>query len=280
MTDITFVRTRHQYDSYRDYFELVRLSNFPTIYVDELDVSQEGVYIVCPMNGEWRPHIDNQRDRPRNAHLILWNLERPSAGKGDSIGNYAKANRDLLAHRYIDEIWVSDAQLADETMFNFIVLGSDEGLGQPGDDKRYNLTHMSYTGVPRRPNIYKNFAPDEIGPNAWPPERDEILKASRFALNVHQDNHPFQEPLRFALFAAYGLPIVSESIYNPAPWVHDETIIITDYDGLVGKLRQMIDEDYSRWRELGLRAREMMCKEYQFGKVVRETVAQRVGGWR
>ena len=60
MTEIRFVRTRHFYESYQDFFRLVELSDFETIYVDELDISKEGVYIVCPMNGEWRPHIDNQ----------------------------------------------------------------------------------------------------------------------------------------------------------------------------------------------------------------------------
>ena len=111
---------------------------------------------------------------------------------------------------------------------------------------------MSYeTG--RRQSIYKHLS--NIGPNAWPPERDEILKKSRFALNVHQDHHPFQEPLRFALFAAYGLPILSENCHNAWPWIPDDTIITTTYDGLVGKFNQMLGNDYERWRQMGLSQR-------------------------
>lgn len=275
MTEITFVRTRHQYDSYMDFWKLVELSNFPTIYVDELDVSRPGVYIVCPMNGEWRPHIDNQKDKIRNAHLILWNLERPSGSAG-SVGKYGQTNRDMIYKRQLDEVWVSDRRLAEETSLRFVVLGSDFDLGTPGDEKKYSFCHMSYE-VPRRTGIYKHF--NNIGPNAWPPERDEILKASKFAVNVHQDIHPFQEPLRFALFAAYGLPIISETIFDSYPW-SDEYMAFADYDGLPGKIRQALDNDYKQWQELAERARHRMCGEFQFGKVVRQAVEERVGEWR
>jgi hypothetical protein len=292
---IIFVKTRHIYESYLDFWHLVELSEFPTIYVNELDISQEGVYIVCPMNGEWRPHINNQhRDgKPVNAHLILWNLERPSGSAG-SVGQYAKQCRYLQDGlwpngekidedygesygRFIDEVWVSDARLADETITRFVILGSDYGLGEPGRDKEYDLSHMSYeTG--RRQSIYKHL--DNKGANCWPPERDEVLKKSRFALNVHQDHNPFQEPLRFALFAAYGLPILSENCFNAYPWTHDETMIFATYDGLVSKFNQMLEDNYGKWRDMGERARKMMCEQYQFGDMVRQAVRESVGVWR
>lgn len=276
-TTITFVRTRHVYESYRDFWRLVELSSFPTIYVDELDVSKPGVYIVCPMNGEWRPHIDNQDNKPRNAHLVLWNLERPSGSSG-SVGNYAEANRDLIYKRHIDEVWVSDRRLADETQMRFVILGSDEGLGEPGQEKQYDFCHMSYE-VPRRSNIYKYFNAGLIGPNCWPPERDSVLKGSRFAVNIHQDIHPFQEPLRFALFAACGLPIISETIYDSYPW-SDEFMVFANYDGIVGKIRQVLGDEYGRWRDMGLLARNRMCREFQFGRMVREAVKESVDRWR
>jgi hypothetical protein len=275
---ITFVKTRHHYDSYIDLFRLVELAGFPVIYVDELDVSREGVFITSPMNGEWRPHIDNQEGKPRNAHLILWNLERPSGSSG-SVGNYGKSNRELIYKRYIDEVWVSDARLADETGAHFVVLGSHVGLGDPGTEKVYDLVHMSYeTG--RRQTIYKHFNKERIGPNCWPPERDDVLRKSRFALNVHQDHHPFQEPLRFALFAAWGLPILSETVFDGRPWASEQTIIWNGYDGIVGKLNQMLENDYERWRQMGQRARKMMTEEYEFGKMVRQAVDDRVNKWR
>lgn len=275
---IVFVRTRHVYDSYRDMVRLAELSTFPMIYVDQLDVSQHGVFILLTMNGEYRPHVDNQAHRPRNAHIILWNIERPSGSAG-SVGQYGEANRELIYSRYVDEVWVSDRRLAEETTLRFVPLGSDEGLGQPGDgQKRYQFCHMSYE-VPRRQTIYKFFDKQAIGPNSWPPERDKVLQQSRFALNVHQDQHPFQEPLRFALFAAYALPIVSETIFDAYPW-SDEFMIFSGYDNLILKLREVLGDDYRKYREMGLRARERMCREFQFGKIVKQAVSESYGRWR
>lgn len=274
--DITFVRTRHFYESYRDMFRLIELSEFPIIYTDEVDVSQHGVFIVTPMNGEWRSIIDNQNDKPRNAHLILWNLERPSGSAG-SVGQYGEANRDLIYKRHIDEVWVSDKRLAEETQLRFVTLGSDYGLGEPSTNKKFDFVHMSYvTG--RRSGIYEHFT--NIAPNCWPPERHEVLKSSRFAVNIHQDIHPFQEPLRFALFAAYGLPIITEVIYDSFPW-GDEFMIYSGYDGMVGKIRQCLeDDDYEKFEAMGMRARDRMCNEFRFKDMVEKAVKESVYSWR
>ncbi len=154
MAEITFVKTRHVYDSYTDFWRLVELSGFPTIYADELDISKDGVYITAPMNRDWRLHIRNEQreGKPINAHLVSWNIERPSGSAG-SVLEYAKQNRylqyglwengKLLSDdnppeqsqgRFVDEVWVSDRRLADETEHatRFVILGSDEGLGEPG----------------------------------------------------------------------------------------------------------------------------------------------------
>lgn len=283
MTNITFCRTRYVYDSYRDFFTLVELSGFDIVYVDQVDVSKSNVYIVAPCNGEWRPHIDNQREKlaeqgiPQLAHLILWNLERPSGSAG-SVGKYAQSNLDLIAKRHVDEVWTSDRRLALETSSRFVPLGSDYGLGEPSKKKNYKFCHLSYK-TDRRASIYNHFNNKDIGPNCWPPERDEVLKKSKFALNVHQDQHPFQEPLRFALFAAYGLPILSEDVYDAYPWA-EEFMVFAGYSGLVGKLNQMLSDDYARWWEMGQLARKRMCEEFQFGKMVRQAVKETVGVWR
>lgn len=303
MSQITFCMPGWKYESYADFWSLVRLAGFPIIPVSELDISREGVYITAPMNRDWRLHIneEHKKGKPVNAHLILWNIERPSGSAG-SVMEYAKQNRYLLYGlwengellskdkqpiqsygRFIDEIWVADRRLADETnnATRFVVLGSHEGLGSVGDNKRYDFCHMSYDEPPRRKAIYehKQFSRYQIGPNCWPPERDEVLRQSRFALNVHQDQHPFQEPLRFALFAAYGLPILSEMIYDAYPW-SDETMVFAGYDGLVGKLQQMLGNDYGRWHDMGLRAREMMCFQFEFGKIIRQAVSESIERWR
>lgn len=298
MTDITFVRTNHFYESYQDFWRLVELSGFPTIYVNELDISKPGIYITSPMNEDWREHVNEEHKKGKlnNAHLILWNIERPSGSSG-SVGEYGRQQRYLMGGlwstgektkkrdngeivtsygKFIDEVWVADRRLADDQALRFVVLGSDEGLGQPGDEKTYDFCHMSYM-IPRRTRIYDHFT--NIGPNSWGDERDQVLKRSRFALNIHQDIHWYQEPLRFALFAAYGLPIISESLYDSYPW-SDEFMVTSIYDSLVGRMRQALTEDYAPYRDMGLRARERMCGEFRFRDMIIKAVKESTESWR
>jgi len=275
LTDITFVETGHHYDSYTDFFKLARLSGFPVIKIGDLDISQPGVFIGTPHNGEWE-HIDRQTGR-RNAHIVLWNIERPSGSEG-AVGKYASANWKLIYKRQVDEVWVSDPRLADETQLRYVTLGSHRDLCVIGNakHKKYNMTHMSYA-TPRRETIYNKF--NSVGRSCWPPERTEVLKASRFALNVHQDSHPFQEPLRAAIFASAALPVLSETVYNSHPY-GGETMQFADYHDLDSRLHRMIAEPYGPWAAMGLRMHKLMTEELEFGKVVRLAVEQKVGEWR
>lgn len=269
---ITFVRPRHKYDSYRDFWKLVELSGFPTCFVDECDLTKPVVYITTMVNTTWGNLIRAFEGKRRRAHLILWNLERPYGWAG-SVGKYGDKCWQMMHSRHFDEVWVSDRRLAQETELRFVILGSHPDLGHPGDAKKHDFCHMS-VATNRRQSVYKHF--DNIGPNCWPPQRDEVLRASRFALNVHQDNHPFQEPLRFALFAAYGLPIITETIFDAFPW-GGETMIFNPYPSLVAKMRQVIDDKaYGRFVEMGMRGRQLMCFENTFRACVVQAVKESV----
>lgn len=298
MTEIVFAKPVHKYDSYYDFYRLAELSGFPIISVSDIDITRDYIVITAPMNGDYKEHFvgnlaiweatgeitggqlmrQKQSGLPRLAHLIVWNLERPS-GSG-SVGQYAADSKSWIDNRFCDEVWVSDPSMADETMLRYVTLGSDYGLGEPAwENKHYDFTHMSVT-IPRRVHIYKEF--NNIGPNCWPwdePSRDEVLKASKFALNVHQDNFPFSEPLRFALFAAYGLPVISERLNTTHPY--DNDIATHGYHGLVTALKAALTDDYEQWKERGLRLRKRLCEDLQFGKMVRKAVEESVGiGWR
>jgi len=273
--DIVFVKTRYVYDSYTDFWKLVELSQFETCYVDEVDITKPRFYITSPMNGEWNPHINNYIGEPHNAYLVHWCLERPSGSGG--LYNYGKSNRERIYDRVLDDVWVSDRRLSSETVLNYVTCGSDYGLGEPDDTKLYDFCHLSYE-TDRRKRIYNKFEPSVIGPNRWPwdtnPSRDFILRHSRFALNIHQDQYPFQEPLRWALFAAYGLPMLTESVHDSYPFA-EPFCESTGYDGIANKLKEMLTNDYTRWRDMGLRARDRMCDEFNFRKMVLQAVKER-----
>lgn len=302
MTEIIFAKPVHNYDSYSDFWRLVELSGFRTIRVDEIDITRDQIVITAPMNGDYKEYfvgnlkhweetgeitggeLKRQKDSglPQLTHLIIWNLERP-AGSG-SIGNYASECFKWMYAGFANEVWVSDPSMADQTMLRYVILGSDYGLGEPGRDseKRYDFAHMSLQN-PRRMHIYKNFDNGAIGPNCWPwdedPNRDDVLKRSKFALNVHQDNYPFCEPLRFALFAAYGLPIISETLRSSFPYGND--VATVGYHDLVAALQRALGENYGEWKDRGMRLRKKLCEDLQFGRVVRQAIKESVGiGWR
>jgi hypothetical protein len=298
MTEIIFAKPVHKYDSYYDFYKLAELSKFPIIRVDEIDITKDYIIITAPMNGDYKEHFvgnlaqweatgeitggqllrQRQSGLPRLAHLIVWNLERPS-GSG-SVAQYVKDSKSWIDNRFCDEVWVSDPVLADEAMLRYVTLGSDYGLGDPDwDNKHYDFAHMSVI-IPRRVHVYKEF--NNVAPNAWPwdnPSRDKILKASKFALNVHQDNYPFCEPLRLALFAAYGLPVISERLNSNYPYNSD--INTHGYHGLVSALKAALSDDYEQWKNMGFRLRKKLCEDLQFGKMVRKAIKESVGiGWR
>lgn len=267
---IVFVRTRYEYASYVDYWKLVELSEFPTVYVDEVDIEENVTYIVSPMNGEWRPHIDSEyaQGKEKMARLYLWNLERP--GGSGNIGRYKVDNVALIRGDYVDHVLVSDRRLAQMTNLHYVPLGTHAGLGMPGTVKRWDLIHLScFSG--RRSFLFtdphksaRNVKGMSVAPNGWGQDRHKRLQESKFMLNVHQDDYPFIEPLRFALASAYGLPIITEQSYDLYPYDDHPAVRSASLNQLVSMARQIVQQDYNMWRELGNQLRLTMTSEFQF----------------
>ena len=109
MPDIVFAMTRYRYETYCDYYKVVELSGFETCYVDEIDFTRRALYIVSPLNGEYRPHRDNHRNEQQNAKLVTWCLERPGP---DGLPGFYRANKEVLDQGYFDEVWLSDRWMA------------------------------------------------------------------------------------------------------------------------------------------------------------------------
>ena len=224
--EIVFARTRHIYDSYTDFWRLVELSEFPTVYVDEIDLNSPGtVYISSPFNGEFFPLSEQKK---RKSKLLLWNLERPSASGG--VDEYKLHLDKHIKDGYISGVIVSDTTLAKATGFSYVPLGSHPELGEPGMNKSFAYIHlMCYSNrrslLFNSPQEIKNqYGGLNIAPNGWGEDRHQGLQKSWLMLNVHQDDLNYLEPLRFALAIAYGLPVLSENLYSePFPY-HNATV--------------------------------------------------------
>jgi len=140
------------------------------------------------------------------------------------------------------------------------------------------VTHQSYLN-PRRQTVFKHFEPHRAGPNCWPPERDEVLAHSKIGIASHQDTFPFMEPLRMSLFAAWGLPILTETLVDAWPY-GDDVVEFAPYDMLYAKAEQLLREDYRRLKAMADLCRRRMTETFEFGKVVRQAVQESVGEWR
>jgi hypothetical protein len=274
MLEPTFVKTRYRYDSYTDFWKLVELSGFPTCYVDQIDLEKEGLFITSPINGELRPHMDYRRSilkGPQKPKIVWWNLERPdSNGVPLSSGKYAKENDEIF--RYVDAIWVSDRYLQTlDSRTTFAVLGSHVGLAESVQQpKTYDFAVMSYIN-PRRETILSQLRDFRSAPNAWGVERAHILAGTPIMLNIHQTDAPICEPLRFALAAAYGMTLVSETCADPWPLVRDDDVVTADYGDLAVVARRHMSQKHDAFSG---RLRKKLAIEWNFIKGVEDALGR------
>jgi hypothetical protein len=202
MTDVVFCKTRHHYDSYSDFFTLAELSGYPVIYLDEMDIDDASkTYIFSPSNGECPEAGWQGASGQPKARIIHWLLEwvdevKPIPG--------------------VSEVWASVQAYAKKLGVRYVPLGSHHKLA--GNDngrtweKRYEFAALMYWN-PRRLPLRREIesAGFTIAPNGWGQERHEILSQSRAMLHLHQwDEYPYAAPLRWAIAAAYQLPVVAE----------------------------------------------------------------------
>ncbi len=281
---IVFVKTRHHYDSYTDYWRLVELSGFDTCYVDEIDPNRAAVYIISPVNGELRPHLSAGAEEVGwdgvKCKLVWWNLERPDNGYGTLFDNVS----DML--QYVDAIWVSDRHYARlDDRLSYVTLGSHPGLFAGYDDPQhggppllYDFAHMSYVHGRREAimGVMSNHGLVDA-PNGWGADRAASLEASRSMLNIHQTPAFIGEPLRFALAAAYSLVLLSEHLEDPYPMVAGVHYVDFTEPKTAAEMIGSLRKDSSDWIQTGSNLHQLLCEEFTFERCVREAVKKEFG---
>lgn len=218
MPDVVFARTRHNYESYVDYWRLVELSGFPVVYVD--DIPREGVrgvtYIVTPFNGEWQDGIQT------DARVILYDLEWHLDGLPTIPG--------------VSELWAGDKHYAECIGAKYVPMGSHPGLCPEQTPRQdvYDVAYLAYL-VPRRQRIRSELIATglNVSPSsAWGSDRHTILRNSAAYLHVHQlENAPTIAPLRMVVAAAYALPYITETVADAG--IFKRHILQADYGYLV-----------------------------------------------
>lgn len=284
---IKFAHTRYVYDSYVDMRALINLSGIGQCYIDEIRPYEDIIYIVYCINGEFRPHIDNHRSESKKAKICYWALERPCGepkNEKQKQDEFIAGNLELLNKGYIDEVWFSDRNTATyhkDPRAIFMPMGSDTNIFQGPkaweiSNKRYDYIYLSYLTHRRSlvlDRLKENFKMRERT-NCWGNEREEGLRNSKFLINIHQDVHPMSEPVRLALAAAAGIPVISETIQDPFPMVPNEHFIQGPWSDLLTIIKTQHTKNYHPLMEMGKKLHNLLCNDYKFGKSIKEHCAK------
>lgn len=249
--------------SYEDYYSLISCSNLRT--VNQYSIEREDCKYIVSYHCETSFVGDKGK-------VVLWFLERPSAFGG--IGNFPKALNEHLRKLSIDEVWVSDRHLYNSLLglvqnIKFVPVGSHSGLAKVSNQEPiYDAIDLCYRQGRR---AFIDHLRCRVAPTVYGIEKHHLLSKSKVMLNVHQDNCQYIEPLRFALGASYGLPIISESCYDSYPFSNDD-VIFRPYQDIEGTLYNFLQN--KSFCELGQRIKEKMTTEFSFDKNVYRAVGE------
>lgn len=261
MPDVIFCKSRHHYDSYTDLWSLVNLSGFKTCYVDEIDPGSQNTYICPVLNGEW--HHGWQQHM--SAQVILWDLEWRIADDVDFGG---------IIPPGVQRVWASDKWYADQIGAEYVLLGSHADLSEqyedltPPDHLIFNVTLMAYMNG-RRNAVQGDLlrAGISIAAPAWGQERHNRMMNISAMLHVHQhEGINTIAPLRFALAAAYQMPLISETCHDPAGFA--DVTLHADYEHIADYTALMVNRYMNTLRGYGKQLYQYLCIENTFRQCV------------
>jgi hypothetical protein len=252
--DPIFVRPRHEYEPYTDFYKLVELSGYELTFFDKMEVSDPTkTYVYSPSNGEI-----GQGWQGAKARLIWWQLEWEHEIAPCPPG--------------VSEKWTSDKYHADYMGARFVPMGSHPDLNlRPSDSptKEYDVTFLAAPNG-RRYSVWGDIADRglSVAPNGWNEQRHSALSKSRAMVIVHQwEQFKCIAPLRWALAAAYKLPVISESVYCRDPFTHSH-FMTCDIDRL-GKFTELhIRDPFNNLSDYGLALHNYLCNEMTFRKSI------------
>jgi len=260
VSDITFARSRHEYDSYTDFWRLIELSGYPLIYVDEIDPDSDHCYIFSPNNGETKAGWPGAR-----ARIIFYQLEWET-----------HPNDSGPLPPGVAEKWTHDRWHAERIGARYVPIGSHPDLrytltAQIEGWQNYHTALMAYLGPPRRLRIHDQLIGRglRLAPNAWGVERHHILTHSRSMLHIHQhDGIPGVASLRVALAAAYSLPYLSEQVADRGIFSHSN-MLFSDYPHLADFAHTWLCRNESRILEdYGRALYQLLCVDKTFHKCI------------
>ena len=250
---VFFCETEHHYVPYDDWFKLARLSGYQVIPIADMDVlNPDHVYIVNHFGALGMPGNEHEA----KARIILWQLE------------WTKVEEKIHFPSNIREIWASDKWFADYYGARYVLLGSHKKLADtppnPNGDKAYDLALMMYRNPYRRARVISALkeAGVTIAPDGWGSERHTSLLSSRAMLHIHQEEDVRTvAPLRFAIAAAYQLPLITETCTDF--YGLDSCVPVFPYHNLADGVKTLLT-DTSILDHWGAKLYQLMCRNFTF----------------
>ncbi len=256
MPDIIFARPRDNYDSYSDLWRLITLSGFPLIYIDEIDADSDNVYIFSTPSTHWHTGVERVGWPGARARIIYWNIEWYDDVSYHNIPGV--------------EVWSADKWHADKIGAKYVPMGSHPDLPlEPLQDcpKVYDVALLAYYTNRRLEAInWLQGGNISIAPRGWGAERHSVLQQTAIMLHVHQNDGVYTvAPQRWALAAAYKMPLVTE---------HVAEVGIFSQSYMMQSDRQHLTTFVRMWRgdhrltDYGHALHQLLCVEHTFRRCV------------
>jgi hypothetical protein len=175
----------------------------------------------------------------------------------------------------VDVIWISDRRLqaADQNTV-YAVLGSHPGLQKvKGNQRLYEICHMGQS-TPRRAKVIEQLqaAGHTVISAGWGEAREKVLSDSRLMLSIDRvEGLKMASVLRWAVAAAYALPIVSEEVSDPYP-LDAGSLIQAPYEKLLGTVLAWLSD--IRLTQTGVQARQILCRDWLFRRGVLDAIGR------
>lgn len=257
MSAVLFARTRHVYESYVDFWQVLELSGYDTCYVDEIDAGSDNLYIIPTLNGE----VGNGWPGAR-ARIVHWNLEWCEYPRVAGI----------------NERWHMDADVAARFGSRYVPVGGHPALAAYGDTTDMPTIDLAYMGymTPRRQAMAVQFDANALSrtpTSVWEHARHSMLTHSTLYAHVHQHDDDASQgvpALRMIVAAAYRLPMLCERVNDPG--IFGSSIMQADYMGMANMARVLVSERGDLLRQHAEQLWWTLCVEHTFRQVIEAAV--------
>lgn len=256
MPNVIFARPRHVYGSYTDYWRLVELSGYPIIHIDEIDAQSDHTYIFSTPATHWHDGVERQGWPEAKARIIYQSLEWYTDVDYRNVPGLA-------------EVWSGDAYYAAKIGARYVPIGSHPDLcpgGLTDERPEYDVATL-WSPCYRRYFAIGQFQTHAISvaPQGWGEERHRALSHARAMVQVHQlDDMETVAPQRWCLAAAYGLPMITETLADCGIFTPGYRLMC-DLQHLASFITTWVSpENANLLKDYGRALHRMLCQDYTF----------------